>query len=104
MHIVRDDFVSHEATHNELLRERVVEWFSRRPSLRDITVTVMDGIVILEGSITSPVDRAFAIDLALDAGADEVQDELILKEPMAAHRSMSHVADAETCCKSRITG
>ena len=77
MQLVRDDFIGHEASRDELLRERVVEWFSRRPSLRDIQVTVMDGIVILEGSITSPTDRPFAIDLALDAGADEVQDELV---------------------------
>ena len=84
MHVVRDDFIGHEASRDELLRDRVVEWFSRRPSLRDIKVTVMDGIVILEGAITSPADRGLAIDLALDAGADEVQDSLTLKWPIAA--------------------
>lgn len=87
MQLVRDDFIGHEASRDELLRDRVVEWFSRRPSLRDIKVTVMDGIVILEGSITSPADRTLAIDLALDAGADEVQDSLTLKWPMAAQQS-----------------
>ena len=85
MQLVRDDFIGHEASRDEVLRERVVEWFSRRHSLRDIQVTVLDGIVILEGSITSPADRVFAIELARDAGADEVHDGLILKWPIAAH-------------------
>jgi osmotically-inducible protein OsmY len=86
MQLVRDDSVGHESSRDEILRERVVEWFTRRPSLRDIKVAVVDGIVMLEGSITSPADRALAIDLALDAGADEVQDNLTLKWPMAAQQ------------------
>lgn len=84
MQLVQEDFVAREMDQDELARETLVEWYSRRPSLRNVDVAVMNGIALLRGRITTQRDRALAIDLALDAGADEVQDELILTWPLAA--------------------
>ena len=84
MQLVQEDFVAREMDQDELARETLVEWYSRRPSLRNVDVAVMNGIALLRGCITTQRDRALAIDLALDAGADEVQDELILTWPLAA--------------------
>jgi hypothetical protein len=85
MRLVKDFFVS-EVDPDEALRERLVEWYGHRPSLKDIEVLVMDRVAILHGRITSPSDRALAIDLALDAGAEEVLDELTLHRPLAARQ------------------
>lgn len=84
MQLVQEDFVVREMDQDETVRETLVEWYSRRPSLGGVDVAVMNGIAILRGRITTQRERALAIDLALDAGADEVQDELILDWPLAA--------------------
>lgn len=84
MQLVQEDFVVREVDHDEAVRETLIEWYSRRLSLGNIDVVVMDGIALLRGHITTQRDRALAIDLALDAGADEVQDELMLTWPLAA--------------------
>ena len=84
MQLVQDDFVVRETDHDELVCMTLVEWYNRRPSLRGIQVMVMDGIAILHGHIVTERDRSLAIDLAWDAGADEVQDDLVLTWPVAA--------------------
>jgi hypothetical protein len=84
MQLVEENFVVREVDHDEMVCEMLVEWYKRRPSLRDIRVVVIDGIAILRGHITTQRDRALAIELALDAGAKEVQDELLLTWPLAA--------------------
>jgi hypothetical protein len=78
------DFLIRDMDHDEALRERLEEWYCHRPSLRGIEVLVMDGVAILHGRIMTPGDRALAIDLALDAGAKDVLDELTLHRPLAA--------------------
>jgi osmotically-inducible protein OsmY len=84
MQLVQEDFVVREMDHDEMVRDTLLEWYDRRPSLRDIEVAVLNGIAILRGRITTQRDRALAVDLALGAGADEVQDELLLTWPLAA--------------------
>lgn len=84
MQLVQEDFIVKEMDHDEMLRDTLLEWYSRRPSLRGIEVAVLNDIVILRGRITTPRDRTLAVDLALGAGADEVQDELLLTWPLAA--------------------
>ncbi len=84
MQLVQEDYVVREMDQDEMVRETLVEWYSRRPFLGNVDVAVMNGIAILSGRVTTQRDRALAIDLALDAGADMVQDELILTWPLAA--------------------
>ena len=84
MQLVDERFVAREVDHDEMLCETLVEWYARRPSLRDVRVTVVGGVATLRGRVTTNRDRALAIELALDAGADEVQDELMLTWPLAA--------------------
>jgi hypothetical protein len=84
MQLVDEQFVVREVGHDEMLCETLVEWYSRRPSLRDVRVSVEEGVAILRGRVTTNRDRALAVELALDAGADEVQDELMLTWPLAA--------------------
>jgi hypothetical protein len=84
MQLVQEDFVVREVDHDDIVCQMLVEWFKRRPSLRGVEVIVLNGMAILRGSIATPKDRALAIDLALDAGADEIQDELMLTWPLAA--------------------
>jgi hypothetical protein len=84
MRLVKDFFA--EVDPDEALRERLVEWYRQRPSFKHIEVLVMDRVVILHGRITNPNDRALAIDLALDAGAEEAIDELTLDRPIAARQ------------------
>jgi BON domain-containing protein len=84
MQLVHDGYVVREVNQDEIIAETLVEWFNRRPSLRDVTVSVTDGVALLRGYIVSNRDRTLAVDLALDAGADEVQDELKLTWPLAA--------------------
>jgi osmotically-inducible protein OsmY len=84
MQLVDDRFVAREVDRDEMLRETLVEWYARRPSLRDVSVTVFGGVATLRGRVTTNRDRALAVELALDAGADEVQDELMLTWPLAA--------------------
>ena len=84
MQLVQEDFVVRAMDHDEMVRDTLLEWYDRRPSLRDIEVAVLNGIAILRGRITTQRDRALAVDLALGAGADEVQDELLLTWPLAA--------------------
>jgi osmotically-inducible protein OsmY len=59
-------------------------WFSRRPSLHDVTVFVSDGVATLRGSVPTNLERALAIELAWDAGANDIQDDLKLTRPLAA--------------------
>ena len=84
MQLVHDGYVVREVNQDEIIAETLVEWFNRRPSLRDVTVSVTDGVALLRGYIVSNRDRTLAVELALDAGADEVQDELKLTWPLAA--------------------
>jgi len=84
MQLVQDDFIIREVGHDEIVCDTLLEWYGRRPSLRDVEVTVLNGIAILRGRITTQRDRTLAVDLALAAGADEVQDELLLTWPVAA--------------------
>jgi osmotically-inducible protein OsmY len=84
MQLVHDWYVAREVNHDESLTETLMEWFSRRPSLRDVTVFVTDGVATLRGSVPTNRDRALAIELAWDAGADEIQDDLKLTRPLAA--------------------
>jgi len=69
---------------DEMLATTLTEWYSRRPSLRDVTVTVTNGLAILQGSVISNQARALAVQLAWDAGAEDVQDDLMLIWPLAA--------------------
>lgn len=84
MQLVQEDYVIREMDHDEMVRDTLLEWYSRRPALRGIEVSVLNDIAILRGRITTQRDRALAIDLALGAGADEVRDELWLTWPLAA--------------------
>lgn len=84
LQLVEEGYVVREIHHDEILLQTLAEWFSRRPSLRDVNVTVSEGVAILRGSVASNRDRALAIELAWDAGADAVQDELMLTWPLAA--------------------
>lgn len=84
MQLVHEGYIAREANQDEIIAETLVEWFNRRPSLRDVTVSVTGGVALLRGFIVSNRDRTLAIELALDAGADEVQDELMLTWPLAA--------------------
>jgi len=84
MQQVQEDFVVRKVDHDEMVCTVLIAWYHRRPSLWDVDVTVKHGIAILRGQITSLRDRALAIDLALDAGADEVQDELMMNWPPSA--------------------
>lgn len=84
MQLVHDGYIAREIGHDEIIIETLLEWFNRRPSLRDVSVSVTGGVALLRGYIVSNRDRALAVELALDAGADEVQDELMLTWPLAA--------------------
>lgn len=84
MQLVHEGYVAREIGHDEIIAETLLEWFNRRPSLRDVSVSVTGGVALLRGYIVSNRDRALAVELALDAGADEVQDELMLTWPLAA--------------------
>ena len=84
MQLVHEGYIAREANRDEIIAETLVEWFNRRPSLRDVSVSVTGGVALLRGFIVSNRDRTLAIELALDAGADEVQDELMLTWPLAA--------------------
>ena len=84
MQLVHEGYIAREVNQDEIITETLVEWFNRRPSLRDVTVSVTGGVALLRGFIVSNRDRTLAIELALDAGADEVQDELMLTWPLAA--------------------
>ena len=84
MQLVHDGYIVREVNQDEIIAETLLEWFNRRPSLRDVTVSVMGGVALLRGFIVSNRDRTLAVELALDAGADEVQDELMLTWPLAA--------------------
>jgi osmotically-inducible protein OsmY len=84
LQLVQDWYVAREVNHDESLTETLMEWFSRRPSLRDVTVFVAEGVATLRGSVPTNWDRALAIELAWDAGAEEIQDDLKLTRPLAA--------------------
>jgi osmotically-inducible protein OsmY len=84
MQLVHDGYIAREVNQDEIIAETLLEWFNRRPSLRDVTVSVTGGVALLRGFIVSNRDRTLAVELALDAGADEVQDELMLTWPLAA--------------------
>ena len=84
MQLVHDGYIAREVNQDEIIAETLLEWFNRRPSLRDVTVSVTGGVALLRGYIVSNRDRTLAVELALDAGADEVQDELMLTWPLAA--------------------
>lgn len=84
MQLVQDWYIAREVNPDESLTETLMEWFSRRPSLYDVTVFVSDGVATLRGSVPTNRDRALAIELAWDAGADDIQDDLKLTRPLAA--------------------
>lgn len=84
MQLVQQDYVAREVDRDDIISETLCEWFSHRPSLRDVSVSVSDGVALLRGYVISNRDRSLAVELALDAGADEVQDELMLTWPLAA--------------------
>jgi osmotically-inducible protein OsmY len=84
MQQVQDNFVVRKVDRDEKVYRLLIAWYHRRSSLRDVDVTVKNGIAILRGQIASLRDRALAIDLALDAGADEVQSELMMNWPPSA--------------------
>jgi len=84
MQLVDEGFIVREVDHDEMIRETLIEWYSRRPSLSDVMVAVEEGVAILSGRVTSNRDRALAIELAIDAGAEDVQDDLMLTWPLAA--------------------
>ena len=84
MQLVHDGYIAREVNQDEIIAETLLEWFNRRPSLRDVTVSVTGGVALLRGFLVSNRDRPLAVELALDAGADEVQDELMLTWPLAA--------------------
>jgi hypothetical protein len=84
MQLVHEGFIAREVNHDEMVRETLVEWYSRRPALSDVSVTVEEGLAILTGRVPTNRDRALAIELAIDAGAEDVQDELMLTWPLAA--------------------
>lgn len=84
LQLVDEAFVAREVDHDEMIRETLVEWYSRRPTLHDVVVAVEEGVAILRGRVTTTRDRALAIELAIDAGADDVQDELTVNWPLAA--------------------
>jgi len=84
MQLVHEGYIARDVNQDEIIAETLVEWFNRRPSLRDVTVSVTGGVALLRGFIVSNRDRTLAIELALDAGADEVQDELMLTWPLVA--------------------
>ena len=84
MQLVGDWYVAREVNHDESLTETLMEWFSHRPSLHDVSVFVADSVATLRGSVPTNRDRALAIELAWDAGADEIQDDLKLTRPLAA--------------------
>ena len=84
MQLVHEGYIARDINQDEIIVETLAEWFNRRPSLRDVSVSVTDGVALLRGFIVSNRDRTLAIELALDAGANEVQDELMLMWPLAA--------------------
>lgn len=84
LQLVDADYVAREVDRDDMIRDTLVEWYSRRPSLRAVTVTVTDGVALLRGRVTTNRDRALAIELAIDAGADDVLDELMVNWPLAA--------------------
>lgn len=84
LQLVDDNFVAREIDRDEMICETLIEWYSRRPSLREVRVSVQEGVATLRGRVTTNRDRALAIELAFDAGADDVQDELMLTWPLAA--------------------
>jgi len=84
MQLVPESYVAREVNHDESLTETLMEWFSRRPSLCDVSVFVASGVVTLRGSVPTNRERALAIELAWDAGADDIQDDLKLTRPLAA--------------------
>jgi hypothetical protein len=98
MRLIKDFFPQH-VDPDEALHERLVEWFRHRHSLKDIDVLVMDRVAILHGRITSASDRALAINLALDAGADDVMDELTLHRPLAAREAMPAPVRSKNECE-----
>ena len=84
MQLVHEGYIARDINQDEIIVETLAEWFNRRPSLQDVSVSVTDGVALLRGFIVSNRDRTLAIELALDAGANEVQDELMLTWPLAA--------------------
>ena len=84
MYLVEAGSVAQELEHDDIVRDRLIGWFSRRPSLAEVDVSVFGGVAILSGRVTSQRDRMLAIELAWDAGADEVQDDLMLTWPLVA--------------------
>lgn len=84
LQLVDEGYVARAVGHDDMICETSVEWYSRRPSLRDVAVSVQEGVATLRGRVTTHRDRALAIELALDAGADDVIDELMVNWPLAA--------------------
>jgi BON domain len=95
MRLVKDYFLE-KINPDQAVCTRLEEWYRHRPSLKSIEVVVIDGVAILQGRITRSADRALAIDLALDAGARDVVDELTLYRPLAARQASGEKLAIET--------
>ncbi|HEY6084973.1 MAG TPA: BON domain-containing protein [Nitrospira sp.] len=84
MQLVDERYVPSRCDRDAIVSETLNEWFSRRPSLKDVNVSISNGLAVLSGYVISNRDRALAIDLALDGGAREVEDDLLLRRPLVA--------------------
>ena len=84
MQLVDERYIPSRFDRDTIVTETLSEWFSHRPSLKDVNVSVSNGLAILSGYVITNRDRALAIDLALDGGAREVEDDLLLRRPLVA--------------------
>lgn len=76
-----------ESITDEMIAEDVVDAIERnlRVSADDVDITVMNGRVTLEGSVPNAAAKAAAYNSALyTAGVTDVQDNIIIREPMMA--------------------
>src|SRR4026208_99490 len=78
LQLVQDWYVAREVNHDESLTETLMEWFSRRPSLRDVTGFVAGGVATVGGSGRADAERAVGAGWGggVGEGAGFVPDEL----------------------------
>jgi hypothetical protein len=84
MQAVDERYIAVEIDRDEIVAVTLREWFSHRPSLRDVTVAISQGSALLKGSVVSERDRLLAVELAVDARAEHVEDSLIQIRPRVA--------------------
>ncbi|HEU4685337.1 MAG TPA: BON domain-containing protein [Nitrospira sp.] len=84
LQLVNERYVARVVNDDDMLTQTLIEWYSRRPSLRDVSVHTVERVVTLRGSVATNRDRALAVELAWDAGAEDVHDDLMLTWPLAA--------------------